>query len=285
VLVSLVLEIFQCLSDIFLEFDVTPSTMALLAGILRRCSGKGQQVLAKKVMLSASALGDKSATFEIISSALRSGILNEYPSVLQRLGLFAKKDNDRQAMTLLGKVLLSQRGEKDALEWFRKATRPPTGGIDFDGAGEALVHEGRILMQWKDKDGAKKVFEKAALELDDPSAYFYLSQLQEPGSSIQEVYLLKAASSGVQDAYHNLGALELARIDKNKKKPTSLADYGMAREWFQVAAADGFGLSMLNLALMCKAVGEIEEGKKWLSRAEENPDVREQAKSISSQWR
>jgi len=259
--------------------------MALLAGILRRCSGKGQQVLAKKVMLSASALGDKSATFEIISSALRNGLLNEYPAVLQRLGLFAKKDNDRQAMTLLGKVLLSQRGEKDALAWFRKATRPPTGGIDFDGAGEALVHEGRILMQWKDKDGAKKVFEKAALQLDDPSAYFYLSQLQEPGSSTQEVYLLKAASSGVQDAYHNLGALELAKIEKNKKKPTSLADYGMAREWFQVAAADGFGLSMLNLALMCKAVGEIEEGKKWLSRAEENPDVREQARGISSQWR
>jgi tetratricopeptide (TPR) repeat protein len=201
--------------------------MTLLAGILRRCSGKGQQILAKKLMLSASALGDKSATFEIISSALRNGLLNEYPAVLQRLGLFAKKDNDPQAMTLLGKVLLSQRGEKDALEWFRKATRPPTGNIDFDGAGEALVHEGRILMQWKDKDGAKKVFEKAALELDDPSAYFYLSQLQEPGSSTQEVYLLKAASSGVQDAYHNLGALELARIDKNKKKPTSLANYGM----------------------------------------------------------
>jgi TPR repeat protein len=259
--------------------------MALLAGILRRCSGKGQQVLAKKVMLSASALGDKSATFEIISSALRNGLLNEYPAALQRLGLFAKKDNDRQAMTLLGKVLLSQRGEKGALEWFRKATRPPAGSIDFDGAGEALVHEGRILMQWKDKDGAKKVFEKAALELDDPSAYFYLSQLQEPGSSTQEVYLLKAASSGVQDAYHNLGALELTKIEKTAKKPTSLADYGMAREWFQVAAADGFGLSMLNMALMCKAVGEVEEGKKWLRRAEENPDVREQARSILSQWR
>jgi hypothetical protein len=42
---------------------------------------------------------------------------------------------------------------------------------------------------------------------------------------------------------------------------------------------------MLNMALMCRAVGEIEEGRKWLRKAEENPDVREQAKSLISQWR
>jgi len=257
--------------------------MALLAGILRRCTGQGQRVLAKSIMMAASELGEKAATFEIISTALRAGVLNYYQAPLQRLGILAKEDNDPQAMTLLGKVLMAERRDKEALDWFRKATRPPTGGLDFDGSGEALVNEGRILFQRNEKERAKAAFEKAALELDDPFAYFYLAQLQEPGSSNQQVYLLKAASSGVIEAWHNLGALELEKINKQGGKPSSLADYGMAREWFQVAAADGFGLSMLNMAMMCKAVGQMDEASKWLEKAENIDKVRDQAKALKGQ--
>jgi TPR repeat protein len=236
-------------------------------------------------MLSASSLGEKSATFEIISSAITTGFPRDYPAPLQRLGILAKKDNDPQAMTLLGKVLFNQRGEKEAMEWFRKATRPPTGSLDFQGAGDALVHEGRILLGWKDKKGAEAAFRKAALELDDPSAYFYLSQLQEPGSPNQEVYLLKAASSGVLEAWHNLGALELAKIEKRPLKDGQTRNYGMAKEWFEVAAADGFGLSMLNLASIYRAMGQEEEALRWLEKAEGAPDVREQAGSMRGKWR
>lgn len=146
------------------------------------------------------------------------------------------------------------------------------------------MHEGQALLALNDKDGAKAAFEKAAKELDEPSAYFYLSKLQEPGSSQEQVYLLKAASSGIVEAWHNLGALEMAKQKESTTKKTTLADFGMAYEWFQVAAADGFGLSMLNLALMCKSVGKIEEGIKWLEKAEENLDVRDQAKAIKSQF-
>ena len=267
------------------EYDITPCTVTLLASILKRCNGKGQRSLAKKLMLSASSLGEKSATFEIISSAITTGVLRDYPAPLQRLGILAKKDNDPQAMTLLGKVLFNQRGEKEALEWFRKATRPPTGSLDFQGAGEALVHEGRILLGWKDKEGAEAVFRRAALELDDPLAYFYLSQLQEPGSPNQEVYLLKAASSGVREAWHNLGALELAKIEKRPLKDGQTRNYGMATEWFEVAAADGFGLSMLNLASIYRAVGQGEEALRWLEKADGVPDVKEQAGSMKGRWR
>jgi tetratricopeptide (TPR) repeat protein len=272
------------LSDKLLEHDITPSTMALIAGILSRCTGKGQKALAKSVMLAASELGEKGATFEIISTALRSGVLHDYHAPLQRLGILAKKDNDPQAMTLLGKVLMAQRREKEALEWFWRATRPPNGGLEFDGAGEALVNEGRILSQRNEREAAKAAFEKAALELDDPSAYFYLAQLQEPGSLNQEVYLLKAASSGVIEAWHNLGALELEKINKEGKKPASLADYGMAREWFQVAAADGFGLSILNMAMICKAVGQMDEALNWLEKAEGADEVSVQARTLKRQW-
>ncbi len=236
-------------------------------------------------MLSASNLGEKSATFDVISSAISAGVLRDYPAPLQRLGILAKKDNDPQAMTLLGKVLFKQRGEKEALEWFRKATRPPTGSLDFQGAGEALVHEGRILLGWNDRERAESAFRKAALELDDPSAYFYLSQLQEPGSPDQEVYLLKAASSGVLEAWHNLGALELAKIEQRPLKEGQTREYGMAKEWFEVAAADGYGLSMLNLASIYRAMGQEEAAWRWLEKAEGIPDVRGQAGSMRGQWR
>ncbi|PMD49573.1 HCP-like protein [Hyaloscypha bicolor E] len=266
------------------EHDILPSTMALLAGILKRCHSGGQKALAKSVMLAASRLGEKAATFDIISEALRVGTLYEYRAPLERLGTLAKKDNDPQAMTLLGKVLMAERRENEALDWFRRATREPTGGLDFDGAGEALVSEGRILSQRNDRNGAKAAFEKAALELDDPSAYFYLAQLQEHRSSNQQVYLLKAASSGVVEAWHNLGALELEKLNTQERKPTSLDDYGMAREWFQVAAAEGFGLSMINMAIICKAVGQMDEALKWLEKAGGAEGVRSEAIALKRQW-
>jgi TPR repeat protein len=237
-------------------------------------------------MLSASALGEKTATFNLIEAAIHSRSLDitTYAAPLQRLGILAKEEGDRQAMVLLGKVLLTQQQEMEALDWFRKASQGPAESLNFEGAGDALVHQGRILLGWNDKEGATTAFRKAAIELDDPAGYFYLSKFEQPNSSQQQVYLLKAASSGIVEAWHDLGSIELARIDEKTEKPGSISDYGMAREWFQVAAADGFGLSMLNLALICKAVGEADSGLKWLDKAEELPEVKDQAKSIRAQW-
>ncbi|KAE9367908.1 HCP-like protein [Stipitochalara longipes BDJ] len=267
------------------DHDISPSTLALLAGILKRCPSAGQQALAKSAMLAASRLGEKAATFDIISEALRVGTLYEYRDPLERLGILVKKSKDPQAMTLLGKVLMAEKREDEALEWYRRATRPPTGGLEFDGAGEALVSEGRILSQRNDRTGAKAAFEKAALELDDPSAYFYLAQLQDLGSPNQQVYLLKAASSGVVEAWHNLGALELEKLKDQERTPTSMDDYGMAREWFQVAATEGFGLSMLNMAAICRAVGQMDEALKWLEKAEGAEGVASEATALKRQWK
>ncbi|TVY89941.1 hypothetical protein LAWI1_G006827 [Lachnellula willkommii] len=270
--------------DLCAVHGVTLQHMVTLSGVLRRCSDRAQNGLGLTLMLAASEMGEKSATYELIQSSINKNQVFEYPAPLQRLGSLAKKEKDAEAMALLGKVLFCQGKEDEALEWLRKATRPPTGSLEFAGSGDALVYEGRILLKKGDKKGAGEAFKKGALELDEPSAYFYLSQLQEPGSSTQEVYLLKAASSGVLEAMHNLGALELAKIGKQEKKPTSLADYGMAREWFQVAASDGFGLSMLNMALICKAVGQDEAGLLWLDKAAQSPDVRGEAKNLRREW-
>jgi TPR repeat protein len=232
-------------------------------------------------MLSASELGEESATFYIISSALRTGVLKDYASPLKRLGTLAKAGNPR-AMALLGKFLLTQNKENEALDWIRRATRGPA-GLDFEDASEALVSEGQILKSRGDVEGAQAAFRTAALELDNPTAYFYLSQLEERNSRQQEVYLLKAASSGILEAWHNLGAIELARLRAASAGP--VREFGMAKEWFQVAAADGFGPSMLNLAQICKAEGQAEEGMRWLEKAEKLPEVKEQALKMMDDWR
>ncbi|TVY32577.1 hypothetical protein LOCC1_G008498 [Lachnellula occidentalis] len=270
--------------DLCKVHGVTPQHMVTLSGVLRRCPEHSQQTLGLTLALAASEMGEKTATFELIQSSINKNQVFENSAPMQRLGLLAKKGKDAEAMALLGKVLFGQGKEDEALEWLRKATQPPTGSLEFPGSADALVYEGRILLKKGDMKGAEEAFKKAALELDEPTAYFYLSQLQESGSSTHEVYLLKAASSGVLEAMHNLGALELEKIEKQQKKPTSMADYGMATEWFQVAAADGFGMSMINLALMCKAVGQDEDGLRWLNKAQQLPEVRDQATNTRRKW-
>lgn len=264
------------------DHRITPLNMATLASILNRCNTIPQKSLGKKVMLSASALGEKSATFELISSAIRTGSIQEYDGPLRHLGVLAKKENDPQAMLLLGKVLYGQNSDNEALEWFQKGTRPPTGHLEWNGAAEALVQEGRILLAKKAPLGARKAFEKAALELDDPTGYFYLSEMEEFGSEKQQTYLMKASSAGILEAWHNLGAIELG---KRRVQPIKrMSDYGLAREWFLVAASDGFGLSMLNLAVMHRSVEDIDGASRWLEKAMKVDEVAMEARRLRKEW-
>ncbi|RDL37455.1 uncharacterized protein BP5553_04888 [Venustampulla echinocandica] len=268
------------------EHGVTPFALSILSGILRRCRAHPQKILAKRLMLSASKLGEKSATFELVLSAIKADGLrgNEVQAPLQRLNQLAKTDNEPLAMTLLGKVLMAQGREREALEWLRKATQPPTGNIDFDGAGAALVDEGRALLKLEKLVAANAVFKQAALELDEPEAYLHLSNFQEPGSQTQTEYLMKAASSGVVEAWYKLGEHEFQKITKSELKPEKIGDFGMAREWFQLAADGGSGSAMLYMAQMLRVVGMGEDGLLWVERALDVPDVADLARGMKEQW-
>ncbi|TQS38105.1 hypothetical protein Golomagni_01399, partial [Golovinomyces magnicellulatus] len=265
------------------EQNITTGTVTLLALILRRCKTKAQQSLARSLILSASAMGDRTATFEIISSALRTNSLHHYHVVLTQLEDLAN-DGDQQAMMLLGKVLFYTNSEKRSLSWLQKATHPTTGNLDFEGASESLVLEGRILQKQSDLSGAKSAFEKAAKQLNDPQAYFYLSKMEVNGTPLQVDYLLKAASAGVTEAWYNLGVIELDEIQKNGIQPKKLEDYGLAREWFLVAAHDGHGPSMLNLAIMSKMSQNLNQAFEWLKKAESIPNVSIESEKLRQEW-
>jgi TPR repeat protein len=262
-----------------IDFDMKPATLVLLSNILNSCSGDKQRHLARRVMQSASELGDESATIDLVSSALRKGKLHLYAASLQQLEILAKEGKPR-SMTLLGRVAAARGKDREALEWFRTVFKE-SGNLDPEEAGEALVCEGQILKKTNLKE-AEAAFRKAALELDNPSAYFNLSQLEEEGSLQQKVYLLKAASSGISEAAHSLGSLELSKIKESDE--SSSPDYGMAREWFQIAAVDGFGPSMLSMARICKASGESEEGLEWLAKAKGSAEVQRQAMEMEDNW-
>ncbi|RKF61860.1 putative hcp-like protein [Erysiphe neolycopersici] len=273
--------------NLFKEFNITSlRTVTLIAAILRRCKTKAQRSLARTLMLFASTKGDKIATFEIITSALRSNMIHNYQEVFTRLKIIANNEGDQQAMMLLGKVLFyAYQSDTEALSWLQKANYPPTGNHMFDGAGESLVLEGRILQKTGDIQSAKIAFEKAAKELDEPEAYFYLSQIQENGSLIQQNYLLKAATAGITEAWYNLGVIELKKIMKNNPNIEKLGDFGIAREWFLVAAFDGNGPSMLNLAIMCKMIGDWTQAFEWLGKAKTIPSVSAESKKLLQEWK
>ncbi|KAG4440824.1 hypothetical protein IFR05_003696 [Cadophora sp. M221] len=263
-----------------LYHDIDPWTLGVIAGILKNCERPGQKSLGAILLAIAASFGDRASIFKRVHEAIAVKRLQDVPDALQRVGLLAKKGNDPQAMTLLGMVLYSQQKEEQALEWLRKAT---SGALDFRGAADALVLQGCILMEY-DTDGAMVAFQRAASELEDPKAFFYLSKMQPPGSERHKAFLTQAATSGVIEASHNLGAMDMAKINSAGKRPKSLDGYGLAREWTQIAAEGGFGLSMLNMALMCKSVGQRKEGLEWLEKAEGKTDVREEAQSMRVEW-
>ncbi|XMA19632.1 hypothetical protein WAI453_012423 [Rhynchosporium graminicola] len=262
-----------------LNNDIDPCTLGLLAGILENCEDAAQRRFGGNLLAIAAKFGDRAANLKRVHQANKTGQLRLVPDALAQVGLMAKKGDDPQAMTLLGMVCFSQGKEVQALEWLRKAT---AGSLDFHGAADALVLQGRILAA-KDKEAARAAFQRAATELNDPEAYFRLGALTKPNSEAQHEHLLQAASSGILEACHNLGMIHVSKFG-TETNMTSLDDYELARDWTLIAAEGGFGLSMLNMAQMCRSVGERKEGMRWLQKAAKRPEVREEAESLIEQW-
>ncbi|KAG0647466.1 hypothetical protein D0Z07_6890 [Hyphodiscus hymeniophilus] len=250
------------------DHGISAAHLYLLGMICMRSPSDPTRHLGQRLLRAAAALGDKHATFHLIKSALVSSALSsaELATPLQRLAILAKQQ-DPDAMLLYGQVL-EQRGKEDeALKWFREAAES---GPDFVGLGEAIIAQSRILLRRNDEVGAETMLRKAALELDEPRAYFMLGKLQARGSVEQELYLMKAASSGIPEAAGELGVLEVHKVIARSRAlvnqpqpngampPDKLQDFAIAREWLEIGAASGDRHSMLNLATFLKSVGRAE---------------------------
>ncbi|PQE09345.1 MSS2 mitochondrial protein [Rutstroemia sp. NJR-2017a BVV2] len=268
--------------------QISPSTVTSLGMAVGHCTSSEQKALARHLLISSANLGDVAAIILMAKYALRSGELDtpSYRPVLKQLGILAKKERNSQAAALLGEILISQGRGEEALDFLRDAVSTPTEDKEsLDTMGEVCSTLGHILFHKGAREEAEKVLRKGALEYDNASSYFYLSNLQAEGTPEKIMYLEKAAASGITEACHNLGVIELGKIKKDIEERKSIAergmmemkDYGLAREWFRVAAEGGFGLSMLNLVTICRAEGRAKEGEDWLRRAGRIPAFREEA--------
>lgn len=174
------------------------------------------------------------------------------------------------ALALRGKILNHEGKNVEALKCLRQATEDPEGGggtLDYEGAGEAMTEKGILLLKIGQREEAKQAFQKAALDLDDPLAYYYLARWSPSNSPEETVYLLKSASSGVKEAIFKLARVELEKFfEREGSLPKKMKGYGMAGEWMRVAAEKEDGLCMLHLACMFKSVGDMEGWREWYEK-------------------
>lgn len=234
--------------------------------------------LARSLMKTSCSLGCKEATCTIIYAALQGkkeiSHISEPFKHLKQLG----NAGDKQAMTLLGLVLVEQKNLDEALSWFIAAigwtpTDPntstkgmdtfeappqPDQDIDFDGANEALLWTGKLLMKMHPFPviiaQAQDAFRLAALELDDPESYFHLSklmadQIQRENSEragiltadelskqydLVNFYLQKAAASGIQEALDSISkssSIQTQQQQQGEDTTSNARRPDMATEW------------------------------------------------------
>jgi tetratricopeptide (TPR) repeat protein len=235
----------------------------------------------------------------------------EYVAPIQRLTELASTKPD--AMILLGRIYASQKRDHLALNLFRRAASVSMpDGAENPVAGEALVYQGEIQQRQGDDAAAKEAFRRSALDHDNALGYYYLSQLQERGSALQEEYLQKAASSGVSNAWYPLADMYFDRArsksltrearrsdlsigafspgmgvgeikEKLGEKIEEMKDImsgggefkesiDMGKEWLYLSANAGNWNSIVHLASLLKLEGSTDSGLGWLAVAEKAKD-------------
>lgn len=196
-------------------------------------------------------------------------------------------------------------------------------GAENPVAGEALVYQGEMLQRQGNDVAAKEAFQRAALDHDNALGYYYLGQLQERGSALQEEYFQKAASSGVSNAWHPLADLYFDRaksdsstreamrsdfsieafppgtgvedikqklrekIEEMKKSKGGSGEYfDMGKEWLFLSANAGNWNSIVHLASLLKSEGGTASGLGWLAVAEKvnDPKLAEVAREMRKEW-
>lgn len=153
----------------------------------------------------------------------------------EKLRWYGKQEN-AEALVLLGRLAKSERRLDEALECFRKAAavdREPGSATDFN-VSTALLNQGLIFLHRGRHTEAKEAFEKAALELDNAVAYHHLALCLEDNDPNKKTYLMKAAASGVPGASRDL-AKEFLEDSKNADvEARAIEAAEIAKQWAEV---------------------------------------------------
>ncbi|KAI5846481.1 hypothetical protein DFP73DRAFT_623893 [Morchella snyderi] len=239
------------------EHNITPADLTRLALVLIRSAPKDppeQAQVGFHLLFTCSTLHDPTATIELhkqLSNAKQiPRVVQDLRDTSQRLRKIASEHEHPGALYRMGEMVSQSGKEVEAEKWFEKAAGK--------GVAVAWASLGRLQQQRGDTIKAIASFEKG-VKLDDPYAYLYLAMAKDNFPQ-KESYLLKAAASGIILAAHSLGAYYAKTC-----KPL------LAREWFTLAATEGYAASQLGLGIVLQKEGKLSEALEWFVKANKEP--------------
>ncbi len=251
----------------------------------------------------ASRLKDPSGTMIIYEMALKAGTYRDIPSAYREHLQQMMSKNNYAAMYLQGKIYEAEKQNSLALGMYLKSLKSASEGYAGAEAFEITLGEFwtsiyRSKAQ-NDPEGALTAIKRAALEYDEPSAYYLLAKEYTPEYSKEyEQYMLKAAASGKMGAADALGKYYFKQFQGNlssasekhvndkvgdpveksedssnipEASPEPWPQTGkvpeLAREWFNVGAEANIPSSQIYLAVILRQEGKLREGLDWLEKA------------------
>ncbi|KAF2204268.1 hypothetical protein GQ43DRAFT_438077 [Delitschia confertaspora ATCC 74209] len=277
-----------------------PTLNRQIAHMLLMACSRAQEPLATLHILNAvwtaQSRGYTSAIFNDLSAA-------EIREARKHLEHLAYKANDTDAMSLLGLILEREGKPKEAENLYSKAVslaNPSITSTKGSKLGPQMVSPwnayGTLLSQSRDPQNlekAKQIFEKGALEADDPLCFYARALLDEERNTHTWLsYMTKAAASGHAPAMYLVGNFYLEQAESAKRNDGILAKAlkwldtkdprhnaeALGCEWHDLAARAGHKPSMLKMA------GWMAERKAYEGAAERLVAVLSRPKGMNEEF-
>lgn len=307
-----------------IEHGIQPVDLTKLAKVMMVTEVSAYAKITRELLLAASELQDPSGTLAILKSALLHD--NRIPLVcLQHLNQMVHAKN-YAGLYMQGQIYERERQDSLALKMYMECLSSAAEGYPGAEAFDILLGEVwlgiyRLKSKKKDSEGAHMAIMRAALEYDEPYAYYVLARDYIPQTSNEyESYMLKAAASGETSAADALGnryleqsqgiqsystkegldnlVKKLAAGEAREAKDPSTASqrqpsssiksrYGLklAKEWLSLGAEADIASSQVHLAVILRYEGKSGEGFDWLRKARAKKGWPNTITWLEKQWK
>ena len=296
-----------------LDCRAEPSHLTTLARILLYNRTISSSKLALSIFTASSDLGDEHATFIMIDEGLKHGRPQDlkHPKLRAPLSHLKKLAEAKNlvALVLLARTLELEGDLQTSLKLFQRAiavARDPRSNSEArDNAtlSEAWKGAARLARKLNHASEEQVAWESAALQCDDPEAFFELAIRKNSQLASKNIeYLQKAAISGVGDAAFELGMAYCSSLETAAEKEGSvetmprinartefLEQYEMIKEWFSIAVESEKcrwrGQARLQGARVMRKLGHFEKSLTWLELALQEMQIRSKKDQLlCSKW-
>lgn len=252
---------------------------------------------ARDLLLAGSDVEDPAATLMLVKSALNRDSrisLSDLSKLIKHLRRLADSGN-APALFLRALEIELEGKLKVALKMYLQSIQVANeNGIEAELVDIRLADAWRAISRVRkrlgDNQGTKAALERAAFECDDALAYLHLANdFSDPTSPEHELYLLKAASSGILEAIEKLGSYYKENLQNKLKDLLSESqiewvEKSEAFEWLSLGASAGIPSSQIHFAALLKIIHRPNEALKWLAEASKSPQHATIASRLKRMW-